>query len=131
MKLIFIIFSISSIFAVADDLKEVKSAHDISEYLIFDDQVEVKKLGVLQENFIIYNYSSYWGESKRASNRLIILDSNNSMIGMYAISMWAIRIENNCIIFPFDADFGNKICINSNAFPKVAWLDGENTELFR
>lgn len=131
MKLLFLALMLFSFFVSAGDFEELKNAQGISEYLRFDNQTEVKKLGTLKDKFIVYNYTLVWGQAKRASNRIIILDTNYSMLGMYDISQWATSIEDNCIMFPFDADVGNKICLTEGALPKMTWLDGENPELYK
>ncbi|KJZ13687.1 hypothetical protein TW85_10745 [Marinomonas sp. S3726] len=131
MKLLLLFFMLFSPLSSAGDFEDVKNAQGISEYLKFDEQVEVAKLGVLKNKYIVYNYTSIWGRAKRASNRLIILNIQHQMLGMYEITEWAISIEDSCIMFPFDTEVGNNICLINNNLPKAVWLDGEKFELFK
>ncbi|EAQ66071.1 hypothetical protein MED121_02630 [Marinomonas sp. MED121] len=86
---------------------------------------------MLKNKYIIYNYTSILGQAKRASIRLIILNRHHQMLGMYDIKEWAISIEDSCIVFPFDTEVGNKICLIDNKLPRTVWLDGENPTLFK
>ncbi|KZM38899.1 hypothetical protein OA92_02950 [Marinomonas sp. SBI22] len=131
MKLLLLALMLCSSLSSASDLEDVKNAQGISEYLRFDEQVEVKKLGVLKNKYIAYNYTSIWGQAKRASIRLIILNKHYQMLGMYDITEWATSIEESCVVFPFDTEIGNKICLIDNNLPRTIWLDGLNSELFK
>lgn len=131
MKFLLLAFILFTSLSNAGDFEDVKNAQGISEYLKFDEQVEIEKLGVLKNKYIVYNYTSIWGQAKRASIRLIILNRHHQILGMYDIKEWAISIEDSCIVFPFDTEVGNKICLIDNKLPRTVWLDGENPTLFK
>lgn len=116
---------------LASDKMDLKGARGISAILAFDEQTVVEKLGDLGGKYKVYNYKAIFGQAKRATNRLIVLDAYNNMVGMYAIGKWAISISGDCIVFPFDEKIGNSICLKNGLLPKSAWVGGDNPEFYK
>lgn len=102
-----------------------------SDSLVCGANTTVTKLGVVGEGYTVFNYTHVFGMALRAANRIVIVDSSGKFIGIYAVTEPASRIEGKCIVFPVAEEYGNTICLERGMFPKTAWVDGENPELFR
>ncbi|MCV6623864.1 MAG: hypothetical protein OIF51_19180 [Cellvibrionaceae bacterium] len=131
MRFTFLAILLFSYSVLACDKMDLKGALGTSDILVFDEQTVVEKLGDLGGKYKVYNYTAIFGQAKRAANRLIVLDTYNNMVGMYAIGKWAISISGNCIMFPFDEKIGNSICLQNGLLPKSAWVGGDNPEFYK
>ena len=71
-----------------------------------------------------------WGESCRATNRLLIFDAQNKYLGQYYgidTDPTKIQIRKGVLSFPFESKDGNKLDLDEGP-PAKAWLDGDNPE---
>jgi hypothetical protein len=115
----------------ANDILLFKEVAKSSENLIIDSQTEIKLLGSLSNGYKIYNYRHYFNGGIRVSTRLVAIDKDNALVGIYGINDWAVNISGDCVMFPNIKDHGNSICLINNKLPATAWVDGENPVLFK
>lgn len=101
------------------------------EFLFFDKQTEIKFLGSLVNGDKIYNYRHYWNGGSRVSTRIVAVDKNNELVGVYAVNDWALHLKNDCILFPYSKKEGNTICLKNGTLPRQVWLDGETPTRFK
>lgn len=68
-------------------------------------EIHLKYLGIVKsqkENFKIITFCWIWGQSKRATNRILIFDKSNTYIGNYYVGMkheLPEKISNNQLVF--------------------------------
>ena len=109
--IIILIFTSELIIAQTNDgiiRNEVLQKNEIGKTLTYGKwtenggtETELTYLGTLKE-YKILNSSWIWGMSKRATNRILIFNSNNEYIGNYYVTTKCDlpnRIENNILIF--------------------------------
>jgi hypothetical protein len=85
----------------------------------------INYIGNINDMFF-YSTEYIWGESKRATWRLVVFNINMEYCGNYCgIPLNDVIIQNKNIFFPnIDAKYGNTINIG-NILPLRIWIDGE------
>lgn len=79
-----------------------------------------------------YLYSRVWGESGRATSRLVIFSGDYTYLGSYSLTApQAIRSKNNILYITTMTGDIDKISFQSGVLPKQIYIDGELTSLFK
>ncbi len=117
LYLLFILFSSTSpcLFSQVDDEKirlDVLEKNNIGKTFVYGswnekggDETHLTYLGIVTNGNIAYKLMTscwIWGHSKRATNRILIYDSNNKYLGNYYLTMRCDlpkKIKNNMLIF--------------------------------
>lgn len=101
----------------------------LHENFICSDSTTTSKVGVLENGYIVYNYTHVWGQAFRASNRIVVTSSSGAVIGIYAPPELASGVEGSCIKFSTRSENGNTICLNDGQLPTTALVDGTPFDL--
>ena len=115
LSIIVLIFAIGSILAQTNDdfiLEDALQKNEIGKKLIYGKwtkdggtETTLTYLGIIKTNkksYKILNSSWIWGVSKRATNRIIVFNTQNQYIGNYYVTVKCDlpnRIENDKLIF--------------------------------
>ncbi len=125
MRFIIFICCLLVIDLSANDVYLFNKVAKSSEYLIIDSQTEFQLLGLLPNGYKIYNYRHYFNNGIRVTTRLVAIDNDNELVGLYGINDWAVNISGDCVMFSNTKEYGNSICLINNKLLKRtqnSWL---------
>lgn len=111
----------------------VQSAENIcslSKNLICSPNTTIAYIGNLGDQYKVYRYTYTFNNGNRAANRIVFIDSQGVLSGIYATDASIAKIEDSCVLFKVPQVEGNSICLINGKLPKKAWVDGYNLALF-
>ena len=78
-----------------------------------------------QVSFQIVWMTTSWGQACRGTDRLLVFDSDNHLLGnYYGVSDRPNRVDGSTLYFPFDPAHGNVVSFSGEHPPPRIWLDG-------
>jgi len=102
----------------------------LSKNLVCGSNTTVLYIGSLEDKYKVYSYTHIFNNGNRAANRVLFINNQGVLSGMYAIDASITKIESGCVLFKVPKTEGNSICLSSGKLPKKAWVNGYNPELF-
>lgn len=131
MNYIAVLIALATLPVFADVNQVFKNIALKSDLLIVDEHTEFQFLGSLNNGNKIFNYRRYFNAGLRAATRLVVIDTQHNLVGMYAVNDWATHVDEECVYFAYPASEGNSICLESDQLPTQAWVDGSLPSLYR
>lgn len=128
MKKVLLIIFLFSAWAYASPTPE--NICSISKNLVCGSNTTVLYIGNLEDKYQVYSYTHIFNNGNRAANRVLFINYQGVLSGMYAIDVSINKIEDDCVLFKAPKKEGNSICLTDGKLPTKAWVNGYNPELF-
>lgn len=103
----------------------------LSDSLQCGSATQISKIGVLGETYTAYTYVHVFGQAMRAANRIVLVGPDRELAGIYAVNDFPKDIQNNCLVFSYESQFGNMLCLTNGDVPEKVYLDAQVLNVFK